>query len=279
MVQEMDTHSTPILNLTMTRRAALGAMGVAAGSLLFGCTETPDRKTYVSPYNWGRLRYTDERLIYTDGQSSSQWGIDVSEHQRAIDWEAVAAAGVQFAFVRIGNRGATLGALNEDACFMDNALGAHRNSIVCSGYFFSQAITEAEAQEEAYFVLKLIRKAEGAGASFRAVAYDHERVNVEEARANDLSGEQLDANTLVFCKTIVEAGYEPLIYGNKRDLLRLSDTVRAAYPLWFAEYDVEEPTAPFDFLIWQYSNAGQIPGISTRVDLNLWLPPAVPTAE
>ena len=254
-------------------------MALMGAGLLFGCTETPDKKTYVSPYNWGQLRYTDEHLVYMGDEGSSQWGIDVSEHQRAIDWEAVATSGVQFAFVRIGNRGATLGALNEDAYFMDNALGARRNNIVASGYFFSQAITEAEAQEEAYFALKLIRKAEGEGAFFRAIAYDHERVNVEDARANDLSGEQLDANTLMFCKTIVEAGYEPLIYGNKRDLLRLSETVRAAYPLWFAEYDVEEPTAPFDFLIWQYSNAGQIPGISTRVDLNLWLPSTNPSNE
>ncbi len=249
----------------------LGALAITA---LFGCTETPDRKTYVSPYNWGRLRYTDERLIYTEKNATSQWGIDVSEHQHTIDWKAVATANVEFAFVRIGNRGATAGALDVDDHFMENAVGARHANILTSGYFFSQAITEAEAREEAFFALEQVRQAEDAGAFFRAIAYDHERVNVEGARANDLPNEQLSQNTITFCNIIEEAGYEPLIYGNKRDLLRLDETTRQAYPIWFAEYDVDEPTAPFDFLIWQYSNAGIIPGIPTRVDLNIWLPPA-----
>lgn len=248
-------------------------MGALAAGSLFGCTESPDKKTYVSPYNWGRLRYTDERLIYTDPNAPSQWGVDVSEHQHTIDWTAVAGAGVEFAFVRIGNRGATAGALNVDDCFMDNAIGARRAGVVSSGYFFSQAITEEEAREEAHFALEQIRQAEANGAFFRAIAYDHERVNVEGARANDLAGEQLSANTRAFCKAIAEAGYEPLVYGNKRDLMRLDEATRGAYPIWYAEYDVDEPTAPFDFLIWQYSNAGEVPGIPTRVDLNIWLPP------
>ena len=67
------------------------------------------------------------------------------------------------------------------------------------------------------------------------------------------------------------SGYSTLVYGNKRDLLRLDASTLATYPIWYAEYDVDSPTAPFDFAIWQYSNAGAIPGISTRVDLNLWL--------
>ena len=72
---------------------------------------------------------------------------------------------------------------------------------------------------------------------------------------------------------IAAAGYAPMLYGNQRDLLRLAPELRAAYPVWLAEYDVEAPTAPLDFAIWQYTNAGTVPGIPTDVDLNVWLEP------
>ena len=65
----------------------------------------------------------------------------------------------------------------------------------------------------------------------------------------------------------------PALYGNQRDLLRLASDLRATYPVWLAEYDVEAPTAPLDFVIWQYTNAGTVPGIPTNVDLNVWLEP------
>ena len=112
-----------------------------------------------------------------------------------------------------------------------------------------------------------------AGATFVYVAYDHEPVEIEGARANNLSSEQLTANARAFCEVIAAAGYAPMLYGNQRDLLRLAPELRAAYPVWLAEYDVEAPTAPLDFAIWQYTNAGTVPGIPTDVDLNVWLEP------
>ena len=75
------------------------------------------------------------------------------------------------------------------------------------------------------------------------------------------------------CEVIAAAGYAPMLYGNQRDLLRLAPELRAAYPVWLAEYDVEAPTAPLDFAIWQYTNAGSVPGIPADVDLNVWLEP------
>ena len=85
--------------------------------------------------------------------------------------------------------------------------------------------------------------------------------------------EQLTANARAFCEAIAAAGYAPMLYGNQRDLLRLAPELRAAYPVWLAEYDAEVPTAPLDFSIWQYTNAGTVPGIPTDVDLNVWLEP------
>ena len=64
-------------------------------------------------------------------------------------------------------------------------------------------------------------------------------MEIEGARANNLSSEQLTANARAFCEVIAAAGYAPMLYGNQRDLLRLAPELRAAYPVWLAEYDVE----------------------------------------
>lgn len=256
--------------------AACAVLGAQAFTLA-GCSTRSKHgglptEAYVSPYDWtGLVKNGDHLAFYDNGELHSRWGIDVSEHQHEIDWVQVASAGVEFAFVRIGNRGATEGVLGVDDYFLQNALGASQQGIAVSGYFFSQALDENETEEEVQFALDQVKQAERLGCSFEAIAYDHERVNVEGARANDLSGAQLSKNTAAFCDNILMAGYDTLVYGNKRDLLRLDANILSTYPVWYAEYDAESPGAPFDFSIWQYSNAGSIPGIPTRVDLNLWL--------
>lgn len=270
---------------TLTRRrfvaGAACAVACAAAGLLVGCgsasksAEVAAIEPYVSPYDWSGLVRDGEKLAYYENDAlCSRWGIDVSEHQgNDIDWAAVADAGVQFAFARIGNRGATEGALSADEFFFQNAIRAGEAGIQVSAYFFSQALTEDEAREEARFALENLRETEAAGATFACVAYDHEPVEIEGARANNLSSDQLTANARAFCEAIAEAGYAPMLYGNQRDLLRLASDLRATYPVWLAEYDVEAPTAPLDFVIWQYTNAGTVPGIPTNVDLNVWLEP------
>ncbi len=268
-----------VQSATITRRAAVGIMaGVAMAALtgLPGCSLF-GKPPYVSPYDWHALRREGEELLYApDGVVDSRWGIDVSAHQHEISWEDVAASGVQFAFVRAGNRGATEGVLYEDETFLANAVGAHRAGISVSSYFFSQAVDTAEAEEEAAHFLDLLAQAEAEGVTFEAVAFDHESVNVEGARANDLDGKLLSGIAVTFCERVQTEGYQPLLYGNQRDLSRLDKVVREAYPLWLAEYETDVPTAQFDFRIWQYSNSGTIPGVDTDVDLNLWLPAIEP---
>lgn len=185
----------------------------------------------------------------------------------------LADAGVQFAFARIGNRGATEGALSADEFFFQNAVRAGEVGIQVSAYFFSQALTEDEAREEAQFALDNLRETRGLRRHLCLRRLRPRAVEIEGARANNLSSEQLTANARAFCEVIAAAGYAPMLYGNQRDLLRLAPELRAAYPVWLAEYDVEAPTAPLDFAIWQYTNAGTVPGIPTDVDLNVWLEP------
>ncbi|MGI6028234.1 MAG: glycoside hydrolase family 25 protein [Candidatus Heteroscillospira sp.] len=196
-------------------------------------------------------------------------GIDVSEHQLEIDWAAVAQSGMaDFAFIRAGYRGYTEGQMYEDAWYRRNMEGAAENGIDTGVYFFSQAITPEEAEEEARFLLELI---EGYDISC-PVVYDWEPMHMAEARTEGLSDETLTDCALAFCKVIEEAGYEPMVYVYRHlayhnyDLGRLAD-----YDLWVGAPG-ETPDFAYAHSWWQYSYTGSVPGIQGDVDLNLHFP-------
>lgn len=104
------------------------------------------------------LDEASSRITYTDdvGEVHSKTGIDVSKHQGKIDWEKVAADGIDFAFIRVGFRGSSEGKLVEDEYFIDNIEGALENHIEVGVYFYTQAVTTEEAKEEAQFLLDLL---------------------------------------------------------------------------------------------------------------------------
>ena len=207
----------------------------------------------------GRIRYEDDTYI-------SDFGIDVSHHQGRIDWERAAADGVTFAFLRIGYRGyGQEGNLRPDTEFERNITGAQAAGIDVGVYLFSQAINEEEAAEEAQFVIERLQ-----GHSLQLpVIYDPEHILDAPARTDDVPGEQVTKNTIVFCRMIEEAGYEAGIYSNmlfeafEFDLAQLSD-----YPLWYADYE-PLPQTPYHFVYWQYSNEGRVSGVDGVVDLNI----------
>ncbi|MDR9828688.1 GH25 family lysozyme, partial [Vibrio sp. FNV 38] len=131
----------------------------------------------------------------------------------------------------------TEGGLFEDAWFHANMKGAADNGLRCGVYFFSQAVTVAEAIEEAQFVLDRL-------ADYRVtmpVVYDWEYVDAENARTNDLTVDGRTDCAVAFCETIRRAGYTPCVYFNRKlgyygyDLTRLTD-----YDFWFSL-----PESPF----------------------------------
>lgn len=200
-----------------------------------------------------------------NGQVISYKGIDVSKHQGEIDWAKVAADGVKFAFIRVGNRGYGSGAIVEDAQFEANIKGAISNGIQVGVYFFSQAINEQEAMEEAKFVLDKI-------APYKVqcpIVIDVEKVADSEARMNKISSEQRTANTLVFLQAVEDAGYEAMLYHNmEMGLLMLDLAQFEEYNKWFAYYN-KEIYYPYAFDVWQYSDKGKVNGINGDVDLNI----------
>lgn len=205
-----------------------------------------------------------------DGQVISHKGIDVSKFQGEIDWEAVAADGVEFAFIRVGNRGyGSEGRLVEDERFEENVEGALKAGIKVGVYFYSQAITEEELLEEANLVLKKI-------APYKIecpVVYDVEKVSSAGGRMNALSAEERTRFTGLFCDTIAAAGYKPMIYYNmEMAALMLNIEELENYDKWFAYYNPDF-YYPYDYKIWQYTHNGHVNGIAGEVDMNISFAP------
>ncbi len=202
---------------------------------------------------------------YEEGERISRKGIDVSRYQDKIDWEKVASDEVDYAFIRLGIRGYTEGEILEDETFQTNIKGALKNDIDVGVYFFTQAMSEEEAEEEAEFVIESI-------APYKVtypVVIDVEAVTSTNARSNDLNSEDRTKYCITFCEKIKEAGYTPMIYGNLKTFMLLMDIEKLEeYDKWFAYYD-ETYYFPYDFKIWQYTNKGKVAGIKGDVDLNV----------
>lgn len=202
---------------------------------------------------------------YVEGERVSRKGIDVSRYQDKIDWEKVAGDDVDYAFIRLGIRGYTEGEILEDETFERNINGALKNDIDVGVYFFTQAMSVEEAEEEAEFVIESI-------APYKVtypVVIDVEAVTSTNARGNDLTSEERTEYCIAFCEKIKEAGYTPMIYGNlKTFMLLLNIEKLEEYDKWFAYYD-ETYYFPYDFKIWQYTNKGKVAGIKGDVDLNI----------
>lgn len=195
----------------------------------------------------------------------SRVGIDVSKWNGEIDWDRVRGAGVEFAIVRAGYRGSVTGSLVEDPRFAENMKGAAASGIPVGVYFFTQAVNEVEAVEEASAAIRLVREydleypvfidTEGAGGSGRADGLDPE------------------ARTLVceaFCRTIENAGYTAGVYASRNwynNNLYVDRLDR--YVIWLAEYR-SVPLYQGYYQMWQHTSKGRIDGIEGNVDLNVF---------
>ncbi len=218
-------------------------------------------------YDLSLLQCEEQVFRYSeDGVVTSRFGIDVSSHQPGIDWEAVRAAGVEFVFVRAGFRGYETGKLVQDECFDQNMQGALDAGLDVGVYFYSQAVTPAEALEEAELTLSMM---EGYDITY-PVVFDWEIItHADYARTSNVSMSNLTDCTIAFCEAIRNAGYEPMFYQNKETALtKLDLELLTDYGFWLAEYEAL-PSYPHHFDIWQYTAKGTVPGIEGTVDLNI----------
>lgn len=211
----------------------------------------------------------DNEIVYIDESKKivSAKGIDVSRHQGEINWNMVPEDNISYAFIRAGYRGNSEGKLIEDEYFKDNIEGALDHDIDVGIYFFTQALTEEEAVEEAEFVLGLIEDYEVT----YPVVLDLEEVADDSARTSEMTKEEYTKAAVAFCETVRKAGYTPMIYGNLKTFMIMLDMEQIEeYDKWFAHYDTIF-YFPYDFTIWQYSSNGSVEGIGGNVDMNVCL--------
>lgn len=219
----------------------------------------------------GEAYALDDRgyLSYSAGPFTR--GVDVSAHQKEVDWRRVAATGMDFAMIRAGYRGYTSGGIVKDAWFDANMRGALANGLQVGVYFFSQALTPREAEEEARQLLEWIRDYPVT----YPVVFDWEEQDKEGSRTQGTDGNTVTACALAFCKVIEDAGYLPMTYGSPRKVYSggIQLEYLQDYPFWLAHYTKD--TAPtsfrYNYQMWQYSSTGQVDGIEGNVDLNICL--------
>lgn len=202
-------------------------------------------------------------------------GIDVSEFQGNIDWKAVADSGIDFAMIRVGYRGMKNGEIKEDACSKYNLQEASKNGLKIGAYFFSTAVTEEEAKEEAEWTKNLLS---GYPVTY-PVAYNCEGFQNPSSRQFELSVEERTKLADAFLKSIEEGSYTGMFYAAKNELddnnLWNADDLSLNYRIWVAQYSdqtwPEKTKSDYtgDHVMWQYTNQGKLDGIKGAVDFNV----------
>ena len=202
-------------------------------------------------------------------------GIDVSEFQGNIDWKAVEDSGIDFAMIRVGYRGMKNGEIKEDACAKYNLQEASKNGLKIGAYFFSTAVTEEEAKEEAEWTKNLLS---GYPVTY-PVAYNCEGFQNPSSRQFELSVEERTKLADAFLKSIEEGSYTGMFYAAKNELddnnLWNADDLSLNYRIWVAQYSdqtwPEKTKSDYtgDHVMWQYTNQGKLDGIKGAVDFNV----------
>lgn len=210
-------------------------------------------------------KLNNNRIVYSGDSCKTEIGIDVSKFQEKINWGKVASDGIDFAIIRMAYRGYSKGEIMEDDYFEDNIKGALANDIKVGVYFLTQATTDAEAREEAQYVLDGLEPYDVA----EPVVLDVEMVGGKEGRGNSLAMEDRTRYAKIFLDTVSKAGYDVCIYGNlKTFLLLLNMEELEQYPKWFAGY-TDTPYFPYEMDFWQYTDTGRVNGVTGDVDINI----------
>lgn len=231
-------------------------------------TQMPTVPPEKNPYNRRDFQFDSHNYLLCTQQDSYP-GIDVSSFQGLIDWQKVKASGIRFAMIRLGYRGyGQAGNMVEDDYARRNLEEARKAGLEIGAYFFSQATTVDEVDDEIFFFMKILGDTE----LTMPIVLDWERVGVETARTNNVDAETLTAMQKHFCKTMVDFGYTPMVYFNwylAESSLYLSEL--EDYPFWLALYQ-NYMTYPFRVEMWQYTCTGRVPGIQGDVDIDVYMP-------
>lgn len=223
--------------------------------------------TAVSVKNGGRHRET------VTFDTPIAVGIDVSEHNKEIDWEKVKNE-FDFAFIRVGYRGYTIGNIQQDETAKDNLKGAEKAGVPVGVYFYTQAVNEEEAQEEAEFLLDFIKHYDVSLPVIIDFEYAFDSSGNHAGRlfeANLTPDEKADIINAFF-KTVKKENYT---YGVYASSYMLENEINSHLfdedaLIWVADYN-ENVTYSGDYTVWQYTKTGESDAVGSKyVDLNYW---------
>lgn len=200
------------------------------------------------------------------------FGIDVSTHQGKIDWSKVKKAGVKFAMIRVGYRGyGKSGNIKLDDQFENNIKGAISVNMPIGIYFYSQALNEKEAIEEANFVLSNILPYKNH--ITLPVVFDFEGFAKINQRVYGMKKEQITKCCIAFQDVIKANGFTCMLYGSQAYLPKKYDLDVLTDPLWVARYPSRtKPNSDEKYFpkvkgyqdriaMWQYASCGKVDGI------------------
>ena len=207
---------------------------------------------------------------FFDTNKKSVSGIDVSQHNGKIEWDKVVEE-TDFAIIRAGYRGYGNGALEQDSRYKENLKNARKENMHIGVYFYSQATTVDEAEEEADFVLDLIKNYDFDLPVFLDFEYPTDSNGKLTGRLYNanLSGKESAAVINAFCRKImnnagVYASSNVLNFNIKTSAL--DDNLF----IWVADYN-SNVSYLGNYDVWQYAKDGKCDGVPSKyVDLNKW---------
>lgn len=217
-------------------------------------------------YDYAGLVYRKPIMsYYEEGKKVSYAGISISKYNEFVDYIKLKKAGVDFAMIRVGARGYSTGQITLDENFDKNMKDAIGAGLEVGVYFFSQAVSEEEAIDEAGVVLAAISDYD----VNYPIAFAMDFIENDTSRVESLTREERTAAAGAFLSLLKEAGYNTALYAdkewliNKIDLTKLSD-----YDIWLAQ-EADVPDYPYQFTMWQYTDDARIDGMAENAELSV----------
>lgn len=217
-------------------------------------------------YDFVGLVYQEPVMkYYENGTNISHMGVHINKSSGDVNFKKLKEAGVEYVIIRLGMRGYQNGALSIDERYEEYITKAKEAGLEIGLSFYSQAITPEEATEEANTILSYI----GENKITYPIVFDMETISNDTSRIETLSKISVTQIASAFCETIKNAGYSPMVYGNKYWLLRRMDLTKLSdYDIWLSQEE-DTPDYPYKFAMWEYTKNGKIDGIEGEASLSI----------
>ena len=213
----------------------------------------------------------ESRSMHEMPEGATLQGIDVSGHQKDIDWQKVKDAGIDFAILKIGNINAREpDGWYTDSYFQRNVTECERLGIPYGVYAYSYAKNADDAVKGADHIIALLK-----GHNPTLPVY----LDLEDNSIKDTDHATI---ATAFCNTISAVGYTPGIYASAswfKNILTDPCFTNSGWNIWTAQYWYGQrydaslglgPEYPAKFDCWQYSCLSTVPGIDGYCDINYW---------